>query len=186
MIDWTTVENAVHAWVVSGSQFPSERVIWAAQSGPRPDGQIVVLRFADLVEVGRDWRLVVDAPSPSSGAEVLHQLQGHRVATLSLQVFGGWPLGANSNLAVLARVLAATKLPSVLSALRAANVGILASGRPLAIDGSRGSILEPRAVAEVQLCLVAELAEAGTYVERAELTTEVGDTTSVIQIPPSA
>lgn len=54
-IPWSTVENGIHSWVVSGSGLAADHVIWAQQSGPRPVGVYISLRFITLRTLGRDW-----------------------------------------------------------------------------------------------------------------------------------
>lgn len=174
MIDWSVAQNTIHAWVAAGSQLPAAQVIWAAQQAPRPPGQIVVLRLASVASVGQDWTRTESNPTPTPGAEVVRKVQGHRVATLSIQVFGGAsPLGASANLAVLERIMSAVRLPSIHAALGAARVGFLSAGAPIVVDGARGDLLEARAAVEVQLCLISELSETGTNIAVVEVTSDV-------------
>jgi hypothetical protein len=84
----TTIENAVHAWVMAGSGLAADKVIWAQQEGPRPSGTYVALRFMSVRQVGQDWADVEDNPlvvgdtveSVDAGADTL-TLTAHGLLT---------------------------------------------------------------------------------------------------------
>jgi len=59
-IPWTTVEDAIQAWIVAGSGLAADHVIWSDQGGPRPVGQYVAMRVSILANRGRDWLDRVD------------------------------------------------------------------------------------------------------------------------------
>ena len=172
MTDPTTIENAIHAWISAGSGLSPKQVIWAGQGGPAPSGPYISLRLTDLGQVGQDWIDVEPAADPEPGAEVEYKLRGVRTRTLTIQVFGGSPLGSSSNAAVLSRALTARALPSIESALRAGGVGIGPIGAITVIDRTRSGLFEARAVVDVTIHLVSELSETGTTIESVETTNE--------------
>jgi hypothetical protein len=88
------------------------------------------------------------------GEEAIATVRGARIATLSLQCFGG-------NATVLDTVAAAAALPDVADALHAASIGVIELGPAQSIDGLVGAALfEPRAVAAHRLYLPLALAAA--------------------------
>jgi hypothetical protein len=61
-IAWTTVEDAIQAWVVAGSGLASDHVVWADQPGqsgaprpPRPAGAFIEMSLAVAPAQGYDW-----------------------------------------------------------------------------------------------------------------------------------
>lgn len=252
--NWSSVENAIAAWVFAGSGLATGQVAWARQVGKRPPSppwismRIIALPphgidYADYnenflslsddviesVDAGADtmtltahayetgdgpvqltttgtlpaglalatdyWLEVVDpntvkvaatfpdamngvaiditdagagthtisatATTRRSTEEVTATVRGSRIATLSLQCFGGDALGSSSPLAILDAVGAAAALPDVAAALHAANIGVLSIGGASEIDGLVGrALFEPRAVAQHRLHLPLELAAA--------------------------
>lgn len=54
-LQWTTIENAIQAWIVFGSGLASDHVIWAEQTAPRPTGEFISMRMHILDHPGRDW-----------------------------------------------------------------------------------------------------------------------------------
>ena len=54
-IDWTTIQNAIHSWVVNGSGLPADKVIWAQQYAPRPAEPAISMRLSILDDIGVPW-----------------------------------------------------------------------------------------------------------------------------------
>lgn len=58
-IDWTSVEAAIHAWVVFCTGLPATSVVWAPQDkplgSPRPAAPAVVLHWSSENDVGEFW-----------------------------------------------------------------------------------------------------------------------------------
>lgn len=59
---WTTVEDAIHAWVAAGSGLAATSVVWEAQQGPRPAGPYISMRLGGVEAQGRDWVEVEAVP----------------------------------------------------------------------------------------------------------------------------
>lgn len=167
MTAWTEdVENALHAWVVAGSQLPPERVVWAQQGGPVPESPWVSMRCSVLRTLGLDWVDYTPAATPVPGGEATAHVRGPRVATLELQCYGDATAAGVAPQAVLDRVVASARLPSVSATLRAAGVSV-ASSEPTQFLGqvADSARFEPRAVARVQLHLASEITEPATVIE---------------------
>lgn len=54
-IAWTTVERAIHDWVVWATGLANNQVIWATQNKGRPPPPLVTLRFGTVLRQGHDW-----------------------------------------------------------------------------------------------------------------------------------
>jgi hypothetical protein len=169
-ITWSAVQSALQNWVEFGSGLPDAKVIWAQQPTARPAVPFITLRILSLRVVGRDWMQVRDAVAPAEGAEIEHVARGVRECLLGIQVFGAVGYGANAPTAILGRVLASAKLPSVEAPLRAAGIGLSTMGAVTSIDGLVGvSTFEPRAIADVRFFLAEEVAEFSTFIDTVEI-----------------
>lgn len=184
MISWVALENAIHAWIVAGTQLAATQVLWAGQGGPQPAGVYAVLRLSELRRVGHDWRDVVEVVDPDPGEELEHHVRGPRTLNLSIQVFGAPLVGASRGAALLERALTARALPSIAEALRAGGVGVGAVDVITELDGDRDGQFESRALVDVTIHVAADLVELGTYIERAEVENDVSDTTTWLPDPP--
>lgn len=51
----STVESAIHAWVVAGSGLAASQVIWAGQNGPRPAAPMIEMRCLVVGKSSQDW-----------------------------------------------------------------------------------------------------------------------------------
>lgn len=165
----TTLEAALQAWVVAGTGLSANQVRWSQQDAPqtRP---MVTLQMS-VARTGQDWLDVVDNPTPTAGAEILHKARGTRKATLSIQAFSADAVGASGARALLERLVSRAKLPSMTALLDAVNAGLAPLGEVTTIDGVVGSTrFDPRAMLEASFFLVSEVSESGTYIETVEVT----------------
>jgi hypothetical protein len=165
---WTTFENALRSWIVTGSGLPGSSVVWGEGGGPRPNDPCIVLRLMDHRRRGRDWTVIEDAPEPQMpGAEIVHRAQGAREVTLRAQAFGA---GAARRLqdAVLA-----LRLPSVTEGLTAGGAGIGVVGPIQNVGAAQNwTHFESRAVVDVVIHAAAEVTEFGTWIESADVEIE--------------
>lgn len=164
-IDWTTIENALAAWALAGSGLPVGQVIWAYQGKPRPEPPYLAMTLADVRSAGRDWRDKQDGTGEHAGkVRVLHR--GPRMATLDLQLFAE-PTNAVGEQGAVSRMhdlLASIDVH--VDALDTGGIGIGDIGGVQLVAGRVNELLEPRAVAEVQLHLFSELESYADYVSR--------------------
>ena len=107
---WSTVEDAIHAWLVAGTGYAATQVIWAQQTAPRPTGAYVAMRLTSLPIDGIDWTDRVDnilsvgtltVSGVSTGADTL-TITAHGLAT------GDGPLRISSTGTVPGGAAAAT------------------------------------------------------------------------------
>lgn len=167
---------AVAAWAYAGTDLPTGKVIWADQGGPRPVAPYVSLAIISGDQLhGMDWVDVEDADSPIDGAEIRHVVRGPRTCTLSVQCFGLTATAADgvagaSPLALLARMRAHTRLPTVRAALVAAGVGVGTLGDVASVGSLISTVTsEPRAAFTVTLNYTSEVEELGTFIETAKV-----------------
>jgi hypothetical protein len=131
MIEWTTVEDAIAAWVRLATGLPVGKVFWSRQGGDWPSSAFVVISVERVRRVGTDWQEVVPVPSPAPRQELEQRSRGVRELLLGLQCVAPprtGATGAQSAVALLEGVVAAAALPGRRAALGAAGVGVVGFG----------------------------------------------------------
>jgi hypothetical protein len=161
---WTTIENAIHAWVVRGTGLAEAKVIWSGQNSPRPEGTHATLKIVAVNRNGPDWSDTVE-----DGDDVTFHSRGPREIVLSIQCFDGAATGALNSAARLDKTLALAALPTQQAAFQAAGVGYLRSGSVKHIGGVMGSVFEPRAQVDVTLSMFSDVSEPGSLIEFVEI-----------------
>lgn len=165
-ISWTTVEDAVFAWVRLSSGLVSDKVVWVHYENSTPSLPFIRLEWGAVLRIGNDWKRFSDAPSPASGREIRIQVGGSRQVELILQCFG--ILGAgNTSHPILCTVM--DSIDAFAYDLDLAGVGIGSIGPVVPISGTRAGNLEPRSRATVSLMVSAEVETSGSYIETIEL-----------------
>ena len=64
-IPWTTVEKALHAWVIAGTGLAGTAIIWGAQGRERPTvtpAPYITMRLGPILRRGLDWIRYTPAP----------------------------------------------------------------------------------------------------------------------------
>lgn len=171
-VDWTTIEDAIHAWVTDSSGLDETLVRWTYEGGDRPSGMYIALEISEYRGVGRMWHVRDDAPEPDPepGEEVRERKYGHGTATLTLQCFSGPAEKGNAAFRTLVDVMAA--LEQHTADLDAAGVGTGLASSVQKLEGSRASQLDPRSIATLELHFGVMTEERTTYIERVQVTVE--------------
>ena len=176
-IDWTTAENAIHAWVVTATGLNADHVIWTHQAGPRPSTPYISMTVTAITKVGRDWTTVLENTGGGPGEEILLRSRGHRYATISFQAFGP------GSISILTDLVGSAPLFTV--SLNTAGLGYAGFGTLNFIGDARlGDFLEPRAVVDTQFHLKSQLDIPETIIETVEITRESPDPDNTFTVPP--
>jgi hypothetical protein len=163
----SAIQAAIFQWVTS--ELSGETVVWADQAAPRPARPFVTLKlrgpFRDLG--GDEIR--------HTGTEGAFEIVGHRRFTVSVQTVGG-------NVAV-AQQLAIdlnTSLgkPSVLAALRAANISVSDEGDVQNLTAFLDTQFEARFAFDVSILVVSSSGDNLGSIRTTEITS-FGDTETV-------
>ena len=168
-MNWTTIQNAIHAWFVSATGLAGANVCWSRQDAPRPTSTWISI-LASLETVGQGMLHIEDADAPSAGAEIEHTVRGVRRIVLSVQCFDGAAIGSGMPMSLLEQVIAKVQLPSIETALDTAGVAFHSATAIQAFGDVAGSHVEPRAVTTITLGATSEYTETDTYIESAEIT----------------
>jgi hypothetical protein len=161
--------EAADYWVirVDADTFKLSETFLGAVETPAP---------VDLTDAGSGaMQLVSTDDTRTAGEELLRTVGGTRTVLVSFQCFGGPSVDANGAAARLKRTLAALKLPTVQSALRAANVGVLeAEGVQNVGAVHQPGSFEPRAVVNVRINVpIVDATETSTVIETVEDTATI-------------
>jgi hypothetical protein len=166
-IGWTSIQAALAAWISSSTDVPAENVLWAFQAGPQTPRPFVSLEVLEVASPGIDWTIKDYDGTRQPGQEIRRRAHGQRVVQLRIQCFGQ----EGSNLDALSTLTdAIAAIPFAVDDLDAAGAGVGDIGRIQLLEGKRGSILEPRAVIQLQLHVSSEVERFETFVERVEVT----------------
>lgn len=175
-INYTTIENAIAAWVRAASGLPASRVLWAEQDIEEPELALatpwISMNMPGLRRVGQDWtdRELSQAPV-TAGEEITYRIRGNRVLVLTLTCFNAAPHGATRAAAILDDCIAAIASPARKRAFAAAGVGIGTVGDVQPMGKVRGfAQWEPRATVQILVYAAYEKTETGTNVRTVELT----------------
>lgn len=130
----------------------------------------------DLTDAGSGTITLVDtAVTLRAAQEILYKARSVLRAILTVECYTGNSdaVGLDMAQAILWRLEAKRKLPSVSAILEEANIGLREVTQIKAYGGTQDLVIfEPRAMVDVHLLMVSEDSEFGTIIERTEITDE--------------
>lgn len=163
----SAVEDALRAWVKTGSGFLDEFVYFANQKVDRPAGPYITLRVGGVESLGAlDAVLETFDEDADPGEEITLTVNGEREVSCSVQVFNAGTNGTGSAVTVLERVKLALGLLSVRDALNEAGISIFDAGNVQDLSSLLGSAFDGRAALEVRAYARDTVSEKTTYIER--------------------
>ncbi len=168
-INWATIKDALHAWIVAGSGLAAGRVIFSGQNLGRPPGDdaSITIKFSGIV-TEKLWSITYkDNPSPSPGAELLKIAKAEAEITYQLTC---WPpstaTDATEAHSYLQEVIANGQLDARKEVLKAAGIGFPRFETVLPLDGFVNvTRFEPRAVVTFRFYTTAQITQSITYIE---------------------
>jgi hypothetical protein len=168
-LDWTAIENALHAWLAASTGLAAANVIWSNQSNPQPARPYVTMKMLDLGHVGRDALTHAYDPTAVPRAELTTTVDGRRELTIAVQVFSASTTGAATARALLTKAQTALSLPGVQSVLSAAGLAILNEGRITDLTELLETRWQSRASVDVQFNCVDSAQETTGFIESVDL-----------------
>lgn len=172
-MDWTAIENAIHAWISAATGLAVDRVLWRDQSMPSPPGSYVTLKLIALTAVGNDGLTHSFDPSADPGKEITLETEGRRRLALSVQAYSDALTGEGSAAALLAKAQDSLALPTTREALNAAKLGAFNAGAITDLSALRETRFQSRAAMTVDFHTVTSATAQTTYVETVEVEREV-------------
>lgn len=141
----TVAEDALWAWVHAGSGLDAAQVVWSDR-GPMPSGLYVALRLRGIDSPASDWSRLERV-----SGQVFYHSRGDRIQVLELSCRAAPPLGSSRCEAVLSKVRAAIRWPSVQAILKAGDVGLGTFSAIRGIDQQRNQMFDPIAFCSVNV-----------------------------------
>jgi hypothetical protein len=166
---WATVENALHAWVVSASGLAAGKVLWAFQNIGQRERPYVTLRILGLERVGHDALVQSYDADAAAGQEVTLAVDGRRTLVVSVQAYSAGVVGAGTAREIVAKVQTALSLPSVQTTLRAAGLAVLNEGRITDVPELVETRWESRASLDVRFHCIDSASEKTGYIASVQI-----------------
>ncbi len=183
MIAWSTVESAIHAWIVEGTGLDASQVIWANQDDQSPDGDYASITVTATPTGNGGWNIYEDNIGGGSGEELTETHYRMWELSVEVQLFGGSHRGTTSASARLTRCVGASRLTVRHESMRAAG-WVPARFDPIqnASAPAGGSIFEPRAILTAYGYTSGSMSGTATYIEFVDATNEVADPDSTFTL----
>ncbi len=182
--NWQAVQDAIFAWAVASSGYPSDRVIWRDQDGTAPLGDYLILSLLGSDTVEGPFRHYRTDPLKPPGQEVILTVGGTRSALIEAQVLTSQTITATDALATAERMRTRTQLPSVRATLLSAGISPFDMGTVQQVNQVRAANFVGRAVLTYRAYLADLVEERGTYIQKIEATeTGSGMVVSVVTPP---
>jgi hypothetical protein len=173
-INWTVVDDALHAWIVSELSITAARVIWANQNLPQPAYPYVALLRSGTAEVGTlDETVTSTDLTQPAGEEIELLTTGPREFTLKVTAHVDVGTGAynSDSQATALLTLAQSSLGkrSVLDALSVAGIAIIERlpvlDTSVVVNGEWNS----QAAFDVRMRVTSEMTEQIGYINKTRL-----------------
>jgi hypothetical protein len=193
--DWTSIENALQAWVKAATGFNNAHAYWANPNVHRPpeDGNpFAILEITDRTPVGlRPETAQIDHSTNPQGQEI--ELQARQVMDcgIRVQIYApplrgtrpGTPRGAANAASLAEAIRLAAALPSVMDSLDAVGVSVHDMGQVHYVPEVVGTDFEGRAVLDAKFYVSDFVSEFTGYIASVQLADQEASTTQTINIP---
>lgn len=127
-MDWTAIEDALHAWVVSSTGYASNRVLWRDQDANAKVADHITLHLSGPIVLGTDeLRSSTDLLQPA-GQEIKQSVQGDREWSLQVECFTGAVTTSSDAKSILSNLQTVGQLPSKLALLDAQGISLFDLG----------------------------------------------------------
>ena len=160
------VEDAIRQWVKAATGYDDDHVIWAYQSGPRPDEAFALIQMGDFLPMGAFDETVDEYDAfGDPGEEIISTVTGVSQFDVTVQVFTPEVTTGAAGRAKLAKCQTALRLSSIRGALDNAGVTPFNIGAVQWIPPLNNQAFEGRASLIVSFYTIDELTEFNTYIE---------------------
>ena len=182
--NWQAVQDAIFAWAVSASGYPSSKVIWRDQDGFAPSGDYIILSILGSDTVEGPLAHYRTDPAKPPGQEVILTVGGTRSVLIEALVLTSATVTATDAIATAEQMRTRTQLPSVRATLLSAGISPFDMGSVQQVNQVRAANFVGRAVYQFRAYLADLVEERGTYIQKIEATeTGSGMVVSVVTPP---
>lgn len=181
---WSAIQDAIYAWAVAASGYPSDKVIWRDQDGFAPSGDYLILSILGSDTVEGPVRHERTDPAKPPGQEVILTVGGTRSVQVEAQVLTSATVTATDALATAERMRTRTSLPSVRDILLGAGISPYDQGSVQQVNQVRAANFVGRAVYQFRAYLADLVEDRLTYIQKVQATeTGTGMVVSVVTPP---
>lgn len=174
-MSWATIQNGLQAWVKSATGFDDAHVIWADQSGPRPDAPFIDLRIGTTIPLGAIDELSDNTDlTRDPGSEVELRATCVQEFHLTVRCFTAATLDDSAATALLGRARLALTLPSIRDALETAGVTIFDRGEVQNVSVLKDVKFEGRAMLDVGCYTLEAVSEFVGYIDEVDTVSYLG------------
>ncbi len=167
---WSAIQDAIFAWAVASSGYPSDKVIWRDQDGFAPAGDYIILSILGSDTVEGPLAHYRTDPLKPPGQEVILTVGGTRSVQIEAQVLTSATVTATDALATAERMRTRTSLPSVRDILLSAGISPFDMGTVQQVNQVRAANFVGRAVYAYRAYLADLVEERGTYIQTVQAT----------------
>lgn len=127
-MDWTAIEDALHAWVVSSTGYASNRVLWRDQNANSQVADRITLHINGPIVLGSDeLGSSTDLLQPA-GQEITLYVRGDREWSLQVECYTGQTTTTSDAKGILSKLQTVGQLPSKLALLDAQGISLFDLG----------------------------------------------------------
>lgn len=178
-MNWTTLENALHAWVVSATGYPANRVLWRDQNANAKVADHITLHLSGPIVLGTDeLKSTTDLLQPP-GQEVTLAVSGDREWSLQVECFTGQVTTSSDAKSILSTLQTVGQLPSKLALLDAQGISLFDLGSVQYAPEIREVAFQGRALLLMRFYSRDVASEKTGYIAEVEITDTVAARTFI-------
>ena len=127
-MDWTAMEDALHAWVVASTGYPANRVLWRDQDANAKVADRITLHISGPIVLGTDEQASSTDLLQPAGQEITLSVRGDREWSLQVECFTGATTTTSDAKSILTNLQTVGQLPSKLALLDAQGITVFDHG----------------------------------------------------------
>jgi len=127
-MDWTAIEDALHAWVVSATGYAAARVLWRDQDANAKVADRITLHISGPIVLGTDERVSATELLEPAGQEITLSVRGDREWSLQVECYTGATTTTSDAKGILSKLQTVGQLPSKLALLDAQAISLFDLG----------------------------------------------------------
>lgn len=176
-MDWTAIEDALHAWVVSATGYPANRVLWRDRSANAPTADHITLHLDGPLVLGTDEQLDKTDLLQPPGQEIELSVEGDREWSLQVECYTSATTTSSDAKSILSTLQTVGQLPFRRSILSAQGITLFDLGTVQYAPAIREVAFQGRAILVMRFYSRDVASEKTGYIAQVEITdTGAGNT----------
>lgn len=169
-MNWTALENALHAWVVSATGYPAARVLWRDQGANALTADHITLHLSGPIVLGTDEEYDKTDLFQPPGQEVEMIVQGDREWSLQVECYTGQTTTSSDAKSILSTLQTVGQLPLRRAILSAEGITIFDLGSVQYAPAIREAGFQGRAIVVMRFYSRDAASEKTGYIAQVEIT----------------